>query len=334
MSKQNIIFEVTTDCNLSCSYCYNHWKRGEPYERLNSYKKALKVLKHLFKSTSISQVTFTGGEPFLSERFIELVLFCKLHEKEVSIITNGNGGKFSDYQTLLSLGVRLFQIPFLSAESEIHDTLTHVHGSWDNVLTSITDILSLGGFVVPVIVLTRINHKALRQTLTFLHDLGLKRIMLNRYNIGGRGTKEDTMSLSKTEINEAFKIANECAQALSLSITSNVCSPHCYINPRLYPLIGFGNCSPDVSLRPITINILGDVRLCNHSPVVAGNIFKDSFQQILHSAYPKQWAEIIPDYCATCELYTLCMGGCRAASEQMGLTLSHPDPIIDQKDDW
>jgi radical SAM protein with 4Fe4S-binding SPASM domain len=328
MTRQNIIFEVTTDCNLSCSYCYNHWKRGESYERLNSYKKAVKVLKQLFKTTSINQVTFTGGEPFLSERFIELALYCKLHKKEVSIITNGNGGKFSDYQTLLSLGVRVFQIPFLSAESRIHDALTHVNGSWDNALTSITDILSLGGFVVPVIVLTRKNHEELLQTLTFLHELGLKRIMLNRYNIGGKGAKEDTMSLSKNEINEAFRIANECSQTLGLSITSNVCSPHCYINPILYPYIGFGNCSPDVSLRPITINILGDVRLCNHSPVVAGNIFKESFQQILNSAYPKQWEEIIPNYCSTCELYSRCMGGCRAASEQMGLTLAHPDPII------
>jgi len=330
MTKQNIIFEVTTDCNLNCSYCYNHWKRGEPYDRLNSYKKALKVLKLLFKTTDIKQVTFTGGEPFLSERFIELVLYCKLHKKEISIITNGNGGKYTDYESLISFGVKVFQIPFLSADMQVHDTLTNVKGSWDHVITSITDIISMGGFVVPVIVLTKKNYKELLQTLTFLHELGLNRVMLNRYNIGGSGIKDDNLTLDKTEINEAFFLANEYAKTNGMLITSNVCSPHCYINPSLYPNIGFGNCSPDVSRRPITINIQGDVRLCNHSPVIAGNIFKDNFNRILESDYPKKWAEIIPSFCSSCQLYSRCMGGCRAASEQMGLSLAHPDPIIDK----
>jgi radical SAM protein with 4Fe4S-binding SPASM domain len=331
MTRQNIIFEVTTDCNLNCSYCYNHWKRGGPFERLNSYKQALKVLKRLFKSTDIKQVTFTGGEPFLGERFIELVLFCRMEEKLVSIITNGNGGKSTDYQSLISLGARLFQIPFLSAEKQVHDTLTNVNGSWDNAITSITDILSLGGFVVPVIVLTRKNHQGLLQTLAFLHEMGLDRVMLNRYNIGGSGIKEENLALGKAEINAAFALTNEFAKTNGMVITSNVCSPHCYINPSLYPNIGFGNCSPDVTRRPITLNIKGDVRLCNHSPIVAGNIFNENLDQILESDYTKQWAEIIPSLCTTCELYPRCMGGCRAASEQMGLTLAHADPIIEQQ---
>jgi radical SAM protein with 4Fe4S-binding SPASM domain len=331
MTKQNIIFEVTTDCNLSCSYCYNHWKRGEPFERLNSYKKAKKVLAHLFATTDISQVTFTGGEPFLGERFVELVLFCKINQKDVAIITNGNGGKFSDYQSLISLGVRLFQIPFLSAEEEIHDALTHVKGSWDHVITSITDIISLGGFVVPVIVLTRENHKELLQTLSFLYEMGLNRVMLNRYNIGGKGIKEEHLTLTKAEINDAFAMTNEFAKMNGMVITSNVCTPHCYVDPALYPNIGFGNCSPSAMYRPTTINVNGDVRLCNHSPVIAGNIFKESIMKILSSDYTREWTDTIPSICSACDRYTRCMGGCRAASEQMGLTLAQADPVIERQ---
>ena len=38
----------------------------------------------------VEQVTFTGGEPFLAERFSELVLYTRMKRKQVAIITNGN----------------------------------------------------------------------------------------------------------------------------------------------------------------------------------------------------------------------------------------------------
>jgi len=323
----NIAFEVTNQCNLDCLYCYNHWKCNESFPQLNSYKKATNVLKQLFKIADINRVAFTGGEPFLSERFLELILFCRLQNKTVSIISNGNAGKTIDYKQCLEMGVSLFQFPFLSDKAEIHDSLSGVKGSWNNALASITDVLSLGGRVVPVIVLTNKNNQRLRETLEFLNNAGLKQVMLNRYNIGGK-YQSTNLALTKIEINSAFAIANEVAQQEDMIITSNVCSPVCYIDPALYPKIWFGHCSDDMSRRPITITIEGDVRLCNHSPIVAGNIFKDSFEEIFQSDYSKSWSETKPDYCNNCNLYETCKGGCRAASEQVGNSLHDVDPII------
>jgi radical SAM protein with 4Fe4S-binding SPASM domain len=325
----NIAFEVTTDCNLHCAYCYNHWKCDDTFLRLNSYNKALKVLKRLFKIADIKQITFTGGEPFLSERFTELVLFSRLHNKNVAIINNGNVGTANDYKDLLSMGVSLFQIPFLSDKRNIHDKLTGIAGSWDKAMNSINELLHMNGFVVPVIVLTKINSGDLLDSLTFLHNKGLNRIMINRYNVGGVGKYRNDLTLNKAEINAAFTIANNFAEKYGMVITSNVCSPICYIDPSQFSRIAFGNCSSDVNRRPITVNILGDVRLCNHSPVVAGNIFKESFSDIFNSDYSRMWSEMKPEYCSDCVLYTKCMGGCRAAAEQMGLSLAHPDPVIE-----
>jgi radical SAM protein with 4Fe4S-binding SPASM domain len=324
-----IVFEVTTDCNLNCCYCYNYWKCNDSIEKLNSYKKAKKVLKHLFKTTDIKHITFSGGEPFLSERFLELVLFCRVNNKRVSVISNGNWGKIDDYSNLIKLGVKLFQFPFLSQNPIIHDSLTRVKGSWDKSLMSITEVISLGGIVVPVIVLTRMNCDEIEETLTFLNNLGLDEIMFNRFNIGGEGIKRKDLSLCKDEMEKAFGIANKIADKFKIRITSNVCTPHCYLNPKSFPNISFVNCSQDLTHRPITLNINGDVRLCNHSPIIAGNIFKNSINEILESDYSKSWSLIKPDYCCDCHLYEECLGGCRAASEQMGLTLNHVDPILD-----
>lgn len=326
---RNIAFEVTSDCNLKCAYCYNHWKGvDDVYPRLNSYKKAKKTLKQLFKVADVDRVSFTGGEPFLSERFVELVLFCRQQGKEVSIISNGNIGKPDDYKKCILLGVRVFQLPILSAQPQIHDQITGIPGSWERSMESITQIRNMGGTVVPVIVLTKMNFQQIGETIVFLNEMGFRQMMMNRYNIGGINRMNDLCVLNKEEANQAFAIADSLVAERNLYITSNVCSPICYLNPSDYPHIGFGFCSFEVSLRPITLNIEGDIRLCNHSPIVAGNIFKTDLNQIFNTEYVKSWETATPELCSNCDFYPKCKGGCRAASEQLGLSLAYPDPII------
>ncbi|MFH2143365.1 MAG: radical SAM protein [Bacteroidota bacterium] len=330
---QFIVFETTTKCNLNCKYCYNIWKRPDQKNNTNdSYIKARKTLKKLFKQAEVEQITFTGGEPLISERFFELVLFTRLKKKNVSVISNGNAGTKDDYKTLLSLGVDLFEFPVLSWDEGIHDFLTGVKGSWKKAVQSVNDVVDLGGNVVAVIVITKSNFKNIDKTLKFISDLGIKRIMLNRYNIGGSGISQpEHLVLNKDELNDAYKTANDIAKELHLRLTSNVCTPLCLLNPANYKNIGFTSCSSSIYNKPITIDIDGNMRICNHSPVIIGNIFSEKIEKILASPYIKQWVEIIPDYCNGCEIFDKCLGGCRAASEQSGLSLSHVDPILTYK---
>lgn len=77
------IIELTTECNIGCMHCYNWWKQdGEPPLNQNSYKKAFQLVDRLIKTTSVKHLTFTGGEPTISERFLELVLHAKLNHKK------------------------------------------------------------------------------------------------------------------------------------------------------------------------------------------------------------------------------------------------------------
>jgi radical SAM protein with 4Fe4S-binding SPASM domain len=326
----HIAFEITGTCNLNCRYCYNIWKVPEAEAcKPGSYKKALRTLKQLFKTTDVQHLTFTGGEPFLSERFPEVVLFARMKGKSITLITNGTSASKEEYQHMLNLGVSLFEIPVHSASPEIHDRMTQHEGSWQKAQNSINYLLGSNAYVVPVIVLTRFNTDVLEETLHFLKKQNLTRIMMNRYNYGGYGiVNPEEISATLLQLKKAYHIANHLSKELGLKITSNVCTPRCVINPKNYPMIGFGNCSPDVLRRPITLDIEGNIRLCNHSPVVAGNIFQQKPEEILFSDYAQQWAEIKPQFCSNCELWERCMGGCRAASEQMGLPLSEPDPMV------
>ncbi len=152
--------------------------------------------------------------------------------------------------------------------------------------------------------------------------------MLNRFNIGGQGiTESSALSLSLNELRETFKQASDTAISLDLNISSNVCSPVCVLDGRDYPGIRFSRCSPKMENRPLTMDINGNLRFCNHSPIVMGNIYRDNLKSIISSEYAAQW-KARPAFCENCEHWTKCYGGCRAASEQLGQSLLTPDPIL------
>lgn len=326
----NIAFELTDKCNLACRYCYNIWKiPGAEHKPFNSYDKAIKALKQLFAQAEVRNITLTGGEPFVAQRVIEIALFCRMEGKTVTVISNGYKGTEADYKSLVAMGVALFEFPIHSANEDTHDHITQVKGSWKKSVNSIRAIQRMKGYPVPVIVLTKYNIDEIGETLDFIADLGLRRIMMNRYNIGGCGTADPaSVSATHRQLKRAFAVANDKAEELELTISSNVCSPDCLIDPADHPNILFGHCAENVLQKPITMDINGNIRLCNHSPVVAGNIFEQAIEEILYSPYANSWNEIVPQFCSACEKWERCRGGCRAASEQCGLGLGHVDPVL------
>ncbi len=326
---RGIIFEVTSKCNLKCRYCYNVHKAPLGIApATGGYHKAKRVLKRLFRVADLDRVTMTGGEPLLQERFLEIVLFCRMQGKRVVIISNGTSGDKEVYKQLIDMGVKLFELPFHSVDSEAHDRMTAVSGSHNAVTQNIAVLRKLGAVVVPVIVITRINRRRVPDTLKHLHSMGLKRIMLNRFNIGGSGiVNADELSLSIDELKAVFGAASDTARSLGLNVTSNVCSPVCVLDGRDYPGIRFSRCSPKLERRPLTMDLDGNLRFCNHSPVNMGNIYRDDLRQVIRSEYAASWRRK-PDFCATCDKWVRCYGGCRAASEQIGQSVEKVDPIL------
>ena len=325
-----IIYEVTTKCNLNCKYCYNYWKRDvesniEDAENCDP----VKTLKQLFKMTKIPKVTFSGGEPTLENKLIDLIILSKLKNKQVTIITNGNLITEDLIQQYVKLNVNLFEITINSYNPNVHDKISGVPGSWNKTTSTIKKLLEHNANVVGVIVLTKYNFEGIEQTLEYIYHLGIKNIMINRYNIGGFGVNEpDKIVLGKKALKEVFTKANLFAQKNNIKLHSLVCTPVCILDPAVYPSIRFSNCSPNMLKRYYTLNRNGDLRYCNHSPTVIGNIYKQHIKDVLASNYLKDWQIITPQYCKECKRYEECFAGCRAASEQLGMGLEHADPIL------
>lgn len=330
-----VSFEITQACNLACRYCYNIWHRPSvpaPHEapgRGSPYTRARRTLRRLYQEAEVGHVTLTGGEPLLFKRLEEIILFCRLKGSRIILISNGTAADRARYRQLVELGVATFQFPLLSADAAIHDHLTTQAESWTRSVQSIQDVVELGGIVVPVVILMRENLPHLKQTLRFIRNLGLRQVMLNRFNLGGRGLREANVLMpSPEELREAFRIANDLGPALGLKISSHVGTPHCILDPRDYRNVTVLSCSADLTQRPLTLSLDGDLRFCNHSPIVVGNIMTAPLTEILAADYLQEWQTCVPEACRACDRFAECLGGCRAAAEQAGQSLAHADPAL------
>lgn len=322
----HIALEVNNSCNQDCIFCYNHLPHNKNKNK-SEYSAVKKVLKKLYSQAEVSNVVFTGGEPMLDFRISELILFAKMHKSSTTIITNGTLLFDQKLDELLLIKNDLFQLPIHSFDPEVHDKMTKLRGSHLKSVNAIKKIVKSDSSIAVVIVLTKENVSQIEKTIKYILDLGIKQISVDRYNIGGTNKDNKEEILPNIEsLKESYSLINNSAKLYNINITSNVCTPHCVLNPKDYPYIRFGNCSEDSMGFPLTIDINGNLRVCNHSPKIVGNVFKEKLEDLLVTDYIKSWNNI-PVECDACEMWSKCRGGCRAASEQVGGTNYDIDPI-------
>ena len=274
-------------------------------------------------------ITFTGGEPFLADGMPELLLACRMKGKRVTLISNGTVGTADTYQLVSRMGVALFELPLLSENEETHDALTGAPGAHRKVIDSINILTSLGAEVCTVFVMTKRNIAHLKATLDLAENLGVGRVMLARFNIGGRGIANATALLpAHGQLKEAFALADRYAAEHRIKISANVCLPRCIINPDEYRHIPVSTCAQHLGRRPVTIDYAGAMRMCNHSPYSVGTIHHTAIASLFQSDYAERWQRARPELCVDCAEWGRCGGGCRAASEQLGNSLYNEDPVI------
>ena len=326
----NIVFEVTEACNQCCRFCYNHWRSGdEPIDRPN-LSLARKTLKKLLSQASVGTLSFSGGEPLLLSNIHDLVLQARFKGCRTNVLTNGTLLTDEALENFRSIGVGAIQIPLLSAEAPVHEYLTTLPGSWEKALDALHRT-GMSGIGAAVLVITKVNASGVADTLSLIRECGIKTVMVNRFNIGGNGIRHAAELVSdRKTLKDAFAAVETFAAAHpDIHFVSGVCTPLCLMDTAPYPHIRFSRCSTGLLGRPVTVNYAGDVRFCNHSPKVLGNIHSKSIGEILADPDMNAYYAAVPDECGRCALLQRCGGGCRAASEQVYGTFSVQDPVLE-----
>jgi radical SAM protein with 4Fe4S-binding SPASM domain len=72
----------------------------------------------------------------------------------------------------------------------------------------------------------------------------------------------------------------------------------------------------------------GNLRICNHSPVMLGNIRKRRFVDMANGKAVDRFRTLRPELSASCQAWDTCLGSCRASSEQACGSCSSLDPFV------
>ncbi len=168
---RRLIIPITGRCNCNCKFCVLGDKKGLLKDLEN---KAIKKALNKFNK-QCSEVSFTGGEPTLRPDILELIRYARQLGYKVTVNSNGRLYAYKDFcKKMAAAGVNVFGISFHSHNERLHDTLVRVNGSFKQVVSGIKNLVSLGQYVKPNIVINKYNFRALPQIAKLLCKFGVK----------------------------------------------------------------------------------------------------------------------------------------------------------------
>ncbi len=332
---QSLIFEVTQRCNHACLHCYNTWQGGiaeknMPYPRGElDTSRTKELLAKALDETICPHVTLTGGEPLLRPDLVPLVDFLHGRRVQTTLISNGRLLDEAASERLIEAGIGLFELPLLSARREVHDGLSGKIGAWDAVLAAMANIRLHHGQFAAAFVATRKNILEVREVIRLAFAFGARAVMFNRFNPGGRGEGhiEDLLP-SAAEVRQGLAQADEASREFGVPIACSIPIPPCLIDPGQYKNIGFGYCAAGSERAYYAMDPLGNLRPCNHTNLILGNLLDHSFEELVNSVKMAEFTRSLPPFCKDCSHRSSCQGGCKAAAQVCYGSLTMEDPFL------
>lgn len=133
----SVHIEITSKCNERCIHCYiPHDKKVKVLNIDHVYD----ILKQC-KDMNVLHITLSGGEPLLHKNFCDILKKCREYDFAVSILTNLtllNSETISEMKLNSMLGV---QTSLYSMDSDIHDSITKMTGSFQKTKSSILELV-------------------------------------------------------------------------------------------------------------------------------------------------------------------------------------------------
>jgi radical SAM protein with 4Fe4S-binding SPASM domain len=332
----SLIFEVTQRCNHACLHCYNVWNGEGAYPAYPPYPRGeldtdrtLVLLGKALDEAACAHVTLTGGEPLLRGDLFSILEFLRDRNVSVTVISNGRLLTESAVVDCLDRGVGLFELPLLAPQPEVHDRLSGAPGAWAAVLDAMANIRLHRVRFAAAFVATRLNAGRVRETVKLAFAFGASAVMFNRFNPGGRGRSNLEMLLpSAGELRGALAAAESASAEFGLPVSCSIPIQPCLIDTRAFPHIGFAYCAAGSERAYYTLDPLGNVRPCNHTPLILGNLFEESFGALAAPGRMRRFTDEVPDFCGPCSRRRECQGGCKAAAQVCYGALTEEDPFL------
>ena len=333
---KTFVLELTRRCNHHCLYCYTVWGERElgypgPREAEMSTAEIKTLIERLQREAPVQYIALSGGEPLLREDLPEILAFIRNCGITPIIITNGT--LLTKERVAATMVGGSYEVSLHSYRPLVHDRMSGAPGAWRKVIDGMTNVHQAGGNLVAAFVATKLNYMDLLHTAELAVALGCWGMLYNRVNLGAYNLRyADELLPTPAMIRENLDMLEEVGTKYDpFTISISIVIEPCVVDIRKYKHINFGWCPKGGDNSYFTVDPVGNVRTCNHSPVILGNLKRDSFVEIFcNHPYVRDFRESLPAECASCDpaLKAICRGGCSAAAEQCYGTCSRVDPFV------
>ncbi len=302
--------ELTPVCNNNCAGCSNIFAQNRPGSSLAfpQWQALLDIIAPHARTLKI-----TGGEPTLHPQFAEIIASISQRGIPFTLFTNA---RWKDPDALITLmsgtpSCKGLLISLHGRDAAAHEMFTGARGSFHETVTNIQRATESHLLVAASVVLTRYNAAHLESLVEFALDLGVEQVVFNRY----LGEPLPAIEPVEAELLQAIKVIEKMiAQGAPVRYGNPL--PQCFaFNSSTGCAAGLAYC---------TIDPWGNLRPCNHSPSIAGNVFEQSLSDLWQSETMQRWRAITVAECGTCRDHGICGGGCKAMAE---LRHIHCDPL-------
>lgn len=168
---------VGYNCNNNCIFCSeaDRYKTKEPLDRI---KQELLEIKKKYDFVNIM-----GREPTLRDDITEIIRYAKsIGFKQVGITTNGRLFAYQSFaKKILSTGIDQIVVSLQGHNAALHDYQTQVHGSFEQTVKGIKNLIKLNNKGISLlvnVVINQITYKQLQEIVSFIVSLGIKEINL------------------------------------------------------------------------------------------------------------------------------------------------------------
>lgn len=320
-------WDINNMCNLNCMHCRVSEKNDK--NKL-SLKEAKELLAQLWFN-GVTDMNFSGGEPFLREDLFELLEYSNKFNSIV-ITTNGtflneeNCKKLSKFENVkLSIS--------LDGMEETHDKFRRKKGTFKKVIESLPNLKKYNiNYAIKYTLSTETVNDAL-EVLRLVASKGATEFNVRRVIMAGVAGK-DLLLPNEEYIDTIKNIIKECKK---LGIRFRTGDP--LLIPIFPEMFGIDIEKDDISNiyagcqagdEIIYIDYLGNVGACSYIPTFADNIKEKSLDDILKNNKLfidlRQYKEKLKGKCAKCKYKMIC-GGCRASAVAFKNSLFEEDPL-------
>lgn len=300
-----LCINCTSNCNLSCSYCYFNAKASKKSSDIllnkQEKEKFINFLKVLKKQNKYLKIYLTGGEPLLYPQLMEMISIIKSLDIYLGLVSNSTLLSTEILHKFKELNLNEIRISLDSVIKKEHD-LTR-DKSFDIVIDKLKTLDFSDILVTISSTITKINENSINQLLSFVKD--------KKYGINfsimlpvGRGVENQNL------------LPNY--QTLQSKINKS-------LRKHGFPLDDYNNVKPINSCgfanKSLALSLNGNLYPCNmlsNSKYLLGNIFNEKVVEILKNSnkFSKSFNPNNLDKCKDCGLIKICGGGCRAAAYQ------------------